>query len=73
MQEKISGIVEQLGFKKKYRNFCVQDIQDENLEVCITNSLFGIIPVQKMNNTILNSYTRNNQKFLTFYEIMKKL
>ena len=73
MQAEISEILEKLGFRKIYRNFCFTDIQHEKLELCITNSLFGVIPVRAVNEKFLDSYTENNQEFSVFQKIQLAL
>lgn len=55
MQKKISEKLYQSGFKKISRNFSLDDICNEKMEVIITNSLFGAIPVHTIDDTILDT------------------
>ncbi len=55
MQEKISEKLLANGFQKKSRNFSLAEISEKNMEVMISNSLFGAIPVSHIDEQKINT------------------
>ncbi len=65
MQEKIQKKFLEAGFEVSEKNFSLLDLlelqakKNVQIEVYITNSLFGVLPVQKIDGEFLESSTKN--------------